>query len=100
MRKSHICPKCNGREIVYVPRIVDRSGSDTFPLALWVGVRRKTGHGRDQLEYEAPFGQLEAFVCQACGYAELYVADVSRLKLEDLPGATVIRGPGSGAPYR
>jgi predicted nucleic-acid-binding Zn-ribbon protein len=99
VRQRHICPKCSHREVVYVPRIVDRAGGATHPLALWVGVRRRTHQGREQLEYDAPFGQLEAFVCRGCGYTELYVADVERLKLEDLPGAKVLKPPDAG-PYR
>jgi hypothetical protein len=70
------------------------------PLALWVGVRRQVGSGKERVEHDTPFGQLEAFVCPACGYTELYVADVERLKLEDLPGARVLRAAPSEGPYR
>ena len=101
MKKSHTCPKCNRREVVYVPRILDRTGgSGTSPLALWVGVRRRNQAGAERLEYDAPFGQLEAFVCRLCGFTELYVADVERLKLEDLPGAVVLGAPAGEGPYR
>jgi predicted nucleic-acid-binding Zn-ribbon protein len=100
MRKSHRCPKCKRRDIVFVPRILDRSGGETHPLALWVGVKRKTERGKDKLEYDAPFGQLEAYVCRQCGYTELYVASVEQLKLEDLPGAVVLAGPDPEGPYR
>ena len=100
MRKTHRCPKCGKRDVVFVPRILDRAGGETHPLALWVGVRRKTEAGKEKLEYDAPFGQFEAYVCRRCGYCELYVADVERLKLEDLPGAVVLGGPDPEGPYR
>jgi predicted nucleic-acid-binding Zn-ribbon protein len=100
MRTSHRCQKCDRSEIVYVPRILDRAGGETHPLALWVGVRRRTEGGKEKLEYDAPFGQLEAYVCRRCGFTELYVADVERLKLEDLPGATVLTSPDEAGPYR
>jgi hypothetical protein len=85
-----------------VPQIVDRSvGASQHPLALWVGVRRSPGEwGKERVEYSTPFGQFEAYVCSACGYTELYVADVERLKLEDLPGARVLRAAPSEGPYR
>ena len=84
-----------------MPRILDRTGgSGTSPLALWVGVRRRDETGAEKLEHDAPFGQLEAFVCRACGFTELYVADASRLKLEDLPGAVVLGAKLGEGPYR
>jgi hypothetical protein len=100
MRKIHICPRCDHDEIVYVPQIVDRAGGAVHPLALWVGVRRRIEARKEKVEYNAPFGQLSAYVCRRCGYTELYVADVEQLKLEDLPGATVLRGARREGPYR
>ena len=96
MKKSLRCPKCKRRDVVFVPRIV----AEGRPVALWVGVRRKTERGKDKLEFDAPFGQLEAYICRRCGYTELYVADVEQLKLEDLPGAVILGEPDPEGPYR
>lgn len=46
-------------------------------------------------------GGLEAFVCMACGYTELYVKSPGEIDMTKLGrGAHVVGSGGSGAPYR
>jgi predicted nucleic-acid-binding Zn-ribbon protein len=67
MKKSLQCPKCEGRKIAHVSRVMDTMG----PLSL---ARR-----RGVLGNRPAAGALEAFVCAACGYAELYSSDMEAL---------------------
>jgi hypothetical protein len=83
MRSSHVCPKCNGREILFVPRVADRDDRDTVrPLVLHV----------THLDWkDIEVGALRAYVCRACGYTELYTEHPEAIPIDQIPGAQVLR---------
>ncbi len=69
MRKSRVCPKCDSKSLWFIKDVAAnrKTGSvqrqPTFDIAT-------TGNG--------PFahaGPLEAYVCQPCGYVELYLKE-------------------------
>ncbi len=85
MRTSHPGPKCEHREILFVPRLADRDDRDEVrPLVLYV---RHYDWKDDEV------GALQAYVCRSCGYTELYTAQASSLHVEKIPGAKLLR-PG------
>ncbi len=84
MHDKHRCPKCNHGEILFVPQIADRDDKERIrPLVVHV----VEFDWRDDKE----FGQIQAYVCTACGYTELYTKDAGSLKAEKIPGAKLLR---------
>jgi predicted nucleic-acid-binding Zn-ribbon protein len=99
MRNTHRCPKCTHHRVIFLPSITDRSPGamatsflesprptvQALPLAVLVEpeVRTPTGRG---LRY----GQFEAYICEACGYCELYVKDAAEIPLAKIPGAKIL----------
>jgi predicted nucleic-acid-binding Zn-ribbon protein len=85
MKASHTCPKCGHQEILFLPQIADRD--DKFavkPLAVHV----VHFDWRDDIE----MGTLQAYVCRACGYTELYTHEAGKLPVPKIPGAKVLVG--------
>jgi predicted nucleic-acid-binding Zn-ribbon protein len=86
MRTSHRCPKCSHDEVLHVPRIRD-SDYDTLCL------------GVDGVLSKELVGQLESYMCRACGYVELYAQNASSIDPRTLPGARVLKAKPL-PPYR
>jgi predicted nucleic-acid-binding Zn-ribbon protein len=88
MRNSTQCPKCKGEEILYVPQVQD-SHKDRIGLNLQEGwwVESKL------------VGAFEAYICKACGFVELYVANVGELDLAEIPNARLLTKKPDGV-YR
>jgi predicted RNA-binding Zn-ribbon protein involved in translation (DUF1610 family) len=87
MKQTHVCPKCSANEVIYVPRIRD-SQQSTLALHVEPGWVETTLHGR-----------VEAYVCAACGFTELYAVDPALIPLDQIPGAKRL-GPVPRPPYR
>jgi predicted nucleic-acid-binding Zn-ribbon protein len=86
MRTSHVCPKCQHNEIIFLPQIADRDDKDA--------VRPLVAHvvhydWRDDVEV----GKLQAYVCRGCGYTELYSSDANQIPVNKVPGAKLLVGP-------
>jgi ribosomal protein S27AE len=83
MRTSHVCPKCGHGEILFVPHIADRDDRDTVrPLVLFV----KHHDWKDD-----EIGVVQAYVCRACTYTELYTSGVDNLDPKKIPGAKILK---------
>lgn len=85
MRTAHICPKCGHNEIIFLPQLADRDDKDA--------VRPLVAHvvhfdWRDDMEV----GKLEAYLCRACGYTELYASDAQQIPVNKIPGAKLLVG--------
>jgi predicted nucleic-acid-binding Zn-ribbon protein len=86
MRSSHVCPKCGHREILFVPRVADRDDRENVrPLVLHVA-------HYDWKDDET--GTLQAYVCRACGFTELYTAQADAIPVEKIPGAQLLQAKG------
>jgi len=83
MRTTHVCPKCQHPEVLFVPRLADRDDRDNVrPLVLHV----------THLDWkDIEVGSLEAYVCRGCGYTELYTAHADKLPVDKIPGAKLLR---------
>ena len=83
MRSSHVCPKCQHREILFVPQVADRDDQDMVrPLVLHV----------KHLDWkDVEVGALQAYVCRGCGHTELYTENASALPVDRIPGAQLLR---------
>jgi predicted nucleic-acid-binding Zn-ribbon protein len=91
MKTSHICPKCASRENVYVPTLVDTDQDvltvKTKLVSAWTGEK-------------VLFGQLEAFICRACGYAEIHAANPTAIPVGEIAGAKILVPDADPLPSR
>jgi ribosomal protein S27AE len=83
MRKAQRCPKCEHLEILFVPHIADRDDRD--------GVRPLSLHVKHHDWKDEEIGKIQAYVCRACGYTELYTAHADALPVDKIPGAKLLR---------
>jgi predicted nucleic-acid-binding Zn-ribbon protein len=82
MRKSHVCPKCGHREILFVPHIADRDDRDVVrPLNL---------HVRHLDWKDIEVGTIQAYVCRGCGFTELYTAKADEIQADAIPESRVL----------
>jgi len=83
MRTTHVCPKCQHTEVIFVPRLADRDDRENVrPLVLHV----------THLDWkDIEVGALQAYVCHSCGYTELYTAHADKLPVDKIPGAKLLR---------
>ena len=83
MRDIHECPKCKHGEIAFLPQLADRDDDDVVrPLVVHVV----------HLDYkDLEMGTLQAYICRACGYTELYTKDAKSLPIDKIPGAKILR---------
>jgi len=85
MRKTHLCPKCGHNEILFIPTIADRDDRDVVrPLSIHVQ--------HFDWKEDAEMGKLQAYVCHACGFTELYTAEPAQIPIKKIPGAKVLTG--------
>jgi predicted nucleic-acid-binding Zn-ribbon protein len=85
MRSTNICPKCKHDEVLFIPQLADRDDKDAVrPLVVHV----RHFDWKDDMEV----GKLQAYICQACGFTELYTSDAKSLPVDKIPGAQLLRG--------
>jgi predicted nucleic-acid-binding Zn-ribbon protein len=83
MRTTHVCPKCQHNEVIFIPQLADRDDDDNVrPLVVHV----QHFDWKDDMEV----GKLTAYICNACGYTELYTTDARSLPLHKIPGAKLL----------
>lgn len=81
MKSSRRCPKCDSTRIGrfdFVP--------DTYLPGPHVYLSQFAAVTRDRKAIERGVGELEAYVCGACGLYELYVKDVASLREDAIAG--------------
>lgn len=83
MRTTHTCPKCKHEELLFLSQLADCDDDDDVrPLSAHV-----VHFGwKDDLEV----GKLQAYVCRACGYTELYMKESGAIPWEKVPGAKLL----------
>lgn len=113
MRRTLICPKCDGRRILHVTQLADRVGEigggrvehgldpepspgQFYPLRI---ARLRNPDGSFFKSHVSAAGLVEAFVCRACGFTELYTCDPEQIPVD---GELVyeLSGPPTEGAYR
>jgi predicted nucleic-acid-binding Zn-ribbon protein len=95
MKQTKQCPKCDSRKVGYVNYQPEGSG-ESFRWRVVARVREPQRH--DSLPR---IGELEAYVCTACGYYESYVRDPSGTRWGELSGFRMLNPePDTEGPYR
>lgn len=92
MKKTGVCPKCKSQEIGYLENVIHRT--DTFVGSQAVighsnaplGIERSQSGGLIKLIKEGPVGALEAYICTACGFYELYIKNPSDINYDGIVG--------------
>src|ERR1700733_14402367 len=93
MRATPPCPKCSHKEVIFLPQIADRDDDDN--------VRPLSAHvvhfdWKDDVEV----GRLQAYICRACGYTELYTNEVPLTPGQTVPGAKLLTPKDPPLPLR
>lgn len=91
MRSSGECPKCSGREFLHIPQLVDFQNS---VIAAHVSSKDWETSGKMTVT-----GVVQAIICRACGFMELYATEPAKIPIDEIPGAERL-SPGKGGPYR
>jgi hypothetical protein len=85
MKSSKICPKCEGTEILFFPQIADRDDRDRVrPLVVHVT--------HYDWKDDEEIGVLQAYVCRACGFTELYATEPGAIPVKKVPGVQLLKG--------
>jgi len=82
MRKTFECPKCEHKKIWRIERILERT--ERGVSALGVAQHKSVWSGY------SPVGHFEAWICDACGYSELYAQDFNTLQHDPRHGIHLI----------
>jgi len=109
MRDKHICPKCQHNEVLHIEQVADVLGD-------WAD-RETTDRARERPRQEAQSrafriarvpstspaetataGLVQAYVCRACGYSELYTTDPAKIPVDGTL-VTLLKGRHAD-PYR
>lgn len=116
MKRSKQCPKCQSLRIGHLAFQVDANDvlvardeeqDHQFINAARQAVSRSLGIRRTAIRIAEVgkvlpvVGQLEAYVCTACGYHETYVRDPKAVAWDDLQGFTWVNSePPEDGPFR
>jgi hypothetical protein len=90
MKESHRCPKCAHNRVLQIGTVPDADADPAVPIR--AAAVAYTGFGTTA-------GELEAFVCQRCGYTEFFTKDPAVIPVD---GRLVREHVGSKqvGPYR
>ena len=90
MKRTRQCPKCHSLEVGYLERMLDYT--TLGPVAQHLG---------QCVDDEGVVGQIEVYVCTACGFFESYVKDHDLVDFARLSGFRYLNPRDeSGPPYR
>ncbi len=101
MRRSGKCPKCGGKRLWVVDPIAQPDGDSSNQVhAMRVATRRLALAGGaltfGQTWERAAVGFFVAYVCEGCGFSEMYARDIEDLAdLEDTVPHDAHGDPGS-----
>jgi len=101
VKKSHACPKCAGRKIwVLEPLRLADDTKDGTPLSL-VPHQAEAPAGFFHVPRLTPRGEVDLFVCDGCGYSELWARGVRDLVEDPAAGVRLLDSSATTAgPFR
>lgn len=88
MRKTLICPKCEGRKLWHIENVQELTEMGPKPIRV----------AFNQTLFRAkPLGFFEAFICAGCGYTEWYAHGIEEMRPSAKDGIHFIDNePGAG----
>lgn len=101
MKRTQLCPKCDGRRIwVIEPFRVPSEAAQGTVLSV-VPHQASGGGGLFALARLSPVGRFDAYVCATCGYSELYATDFGELREDPANGVRLLDATAAPAgPFR
>lgn len=101
MKKLHACPKCTGRKIWVIEplRLADET-KDGRAMTLVPHQPEATG-GFFRVARMNPKGEVDLYVCDGCGFSELWARGVSELVEDPATGVRLLDSSANKAgPFR
>jgi len=90
MKSHHRCPKCSGRKIWVVEKYrVPGEAAEGRELPV-IPHQGGTGAASFLLGRLNPIGSFDLFVCDGCGYSELYASGFRELKADPQRGVRLL----------
>lgn len=102
MKKLHACPKCTGRKIwIMEPlRLADET-KDGRPMSLVPHQPDPSDGGFFRVSRMNPKGEVDLYVCDGCGYSELWARGVHDLVEDPAQGIRLLDSSATKAgPFR
>src|SRR6185437_15918141 len=101
MKRTGVCPKCDGKSVVRVKQVADagdwlgsgegrlsgRSGAHPVPRRVLVVRSVSKGLLGGESESFDTAGETEAYVCTVCGFFEEYLREPHRVQWENVMDA-------------
>ncbi len=99
MKRSQRCPKCQGQRLWVVERFrVPGEVAPGTPLPVATYVEKG---GLFTIAGAQPKGRIDLWVCDACGYAELWAAELAGLREDPVAGVRLLDAtPDPAGPFR
>jgi predicted nucleic-acid-binding Zn-ribbon protein len=88
MKASKQCPKCDSLKVGYLEQVLDAvdPGTRGHKPAIVGKTPVETKFFGTTIEGVADAGELEAYICTACGYYETYVKQPASVPFDKLDG--------------
>lgn len=100
MKRTQQCPKCQGRKLWVVERF-RVPGEYVGGAVMAVVQTQQEAGGFLGVGKLSPKGAFDLWVCESCGFSELWARDLSRLKEDPANGVRRIdTTPPEGGPFR
>ena len=82
MKRTWQCPKCQSSAVGYFEKVMDKGAVTHKPRVREIAQTRAAG----AFASSTSAGQVEAFICTACGYFEEYVKNPEQIPWDTLEG--------------
>lgn len=101
MKNTHICPKCRQRRIWVIERFrIPSEGGEGRELAVVPHQQEQTRTLFGSMR-ASPKGAFDMFVCDGCGYSELWARDLRGLVADEANGIKLVDNSNLGeGPFR
>jgi hypothetical protein len=101
MRRTHTCPKCQCDRILHLARI-DQQVDPYGRIEPWHIARVPQPIEGFPLPGGEPVvaGQIQAYICRACGFTELYTRDPEGIPVDGTLVRELVGGSDRSGPYR
>ena len=101
MRRTLICPKCEGDHILHLARI-DQQVDPYGKIEAWRIARVPKPIQGFPLPGGEPVvaGVVQAYICRACGFTEFYTRDPEAIPVDGTLVRELVGGSDKSGPYR
>lgn len=100
MKRTQRCPKCGGRKL-WVIDTFRAPGESAAGVALPVVTHQEQSTGRFSLGRASPQGSFNLWLCDACGYSELWAENIAGLRHDPASGVRCVdTTPDDEGPFR